>query len=80
MATVQAMEPSEFYVVDDAEAFLQQHPDLNYQIARLLAHRLHSVTTYLIDLKQQFESNEDHLGMVDEVLESILHHQEEQDP
>lgn len=79
MATVRALEDSTVYVVDDAAAFLERHPELNLQIARLLAHRLNSVTTYLVDLKQQFESNKDHLGMVDEVLESILHHQENQE-
>ncbi len=79
MATVRALEPSTFHVIEDAPSFLQDHPDLNLHIARLLAHRLHSVTTYLVDLKRQFESNEDHLGMVDEVLESILHHQKNQE-
>ncbi len=75
MATVRALEPSSFCEVEDAEAFLEKHPDLNLHIARLLARRLNAVTNYLVDIKAQFESHSDHLGMVDEVLESILHHQ-----
>jgi CRP/FNR family cyclic AMP-dependent transcriptional regulator len=79
MATVRTLKPSTFYVIDDAHHFLQKNPEINLHIARLLAVRLNSVTTYLVDLKQQFDSREDHLGMVDEVLESILHHHENQE-
>jgi CRP/FNR family cyclic AMP-dependent transcriptional regulator len=73
MATVRTLEPSTFFVIEHGESFLREHPDLNLHIARLLAQRLNSVTNYLVDLKEQFNSREDHLGMVDEVLESILH-------
>ncbi|MEM7146664.1 MAG: cyclic nucleotide-binding domain-containing protein [Verrucomicrobiota bacterium] len=79
MATVRALQPSTFIFIEDAQSFLQKNPEINLHIARLLALRLNSVTTYLVDLKQQFDSREDHLGMVDEVLESILHHHENQE-
>ncbi|MEM8954259.1 MAG: cyclic nucleotide-binding domain-containing protein [Verrucomicrobiota bacterium] len=79
MATVRTLKPSSFFFIEDAQAFLQNNPEVNLHIARLLALRLNSVTTYLVDLKQQFDSREDHLGMVDEVLESILHHHENQE-
>ena len=79
MASVKTLKPSTFYVAEDAAEFLKNHPELNFHIARLLATRLHSVTSYLVDLKQQFEANEDHLGMVDEVLESLLHHHSNRD-
>lgn len=72
-ATVRAVAPSRFYFVEDAEAFLRSHPDLTFQLARLLAKKLNSITTYLVDLKNQFEDQQDHLGMVDEVLETLLH-------
>jgi CRP-like cAMP-binding protein len=74
MATVRTLQPTSFYVVDDGIEFLQAHPDINLHIARLLAGRLNSVTNYLVDLQQQFNARDDHLGMVDEVLESLLHH------
>ena len=77
MATVRALEPARFYVVNDPRAFVESHPDIILALAKLLAKRLHTVTSYLVDLKRQFEDNEDHLGMVDEVLESLIHHQEE---
>ena len=75
MASVRALEPCAFRVADDPEAFLAANPALNLHIARTLASRLHGVTSYLVDLKRQFGEQEDHLGMVDEVLESLLHHQ-----
>jgi CRP-like cAMP-binding protein len=72
-ATVRATLPTRAYVVENAEAFLQGNPDLSFQLAKLLARKLNSITTYLVDLKNQFEDREDHLGMVNEVLESLLH-------
>jgi CRP-like cAMP-binding protein len=77
MATVRASRPSRVYIVEKARRFLEVHPDLAFHIARLLGQRLRLVTTYLVDLKRQFEQHADHLGMVDEVLESLLHHQGE---
>jgi CRP/FNR family cyclic AMP-dependent transcriptional regulator len=76
-ATVRALAPSRFYVVDDVAAFLSS-PDVTLSLSRLLAKRLQMVTTYLADLKHQFAEHDDHLGMVDEVLDSLLHHQEEE--
>ncbi len=75
MATVRAVEDSVFYVAEDGHDLLRNLPELNYHIALLLAKRLRSVTSYLVDLQKQFESHDDHLGMVDEVLESLIHHQ-----
>jgi hypothetical protein len=63
------------YAVDDAMVFLRSHRDVAYGVAELLAQRLHSMTTYLADLKRQYEDQEDHLGMVDEVLETLTHQQ-----
>jgi len=77
MATVRVTKPSRLYVVEKARRFLEAHPELAFHIAKLLGQRLRLVTTYLVDLKKQFEQHEDHLGMVDEVLESLVHHQGE---
>ena len=54
---------------------LGRHPELALPIARLLARRLQNVTSYLVDLKRQFGDRTDHLGMVEEVLESLAHEQ-----
>jgi hypothetical protein len=43
-------------------------------LARLLARRLHAMTTYLADLKQQYGDHEGGLGMVDTVLGSLMRH------
>jgi CRP-like cAMP-binding protein len=73
-ASVRAVEPSTFHVADDAIAFIGARPEIALAIARLLARRLHFVTTYLVDVKRQFEGSGDHLAIVDEVLESLVHH------
>jgi len=74
-ATVKAMEPCRFFIADEPAAFLKSNPEAHLHLSRLLAKRLNAVTTYLVDLKRQFEDQEDHLGMVDEVLDSLVHHQ-----
>jgi len=75
-ASVRAVEPSTFYVADDPLAFVGSRPEVALAISWLLARRLHFVTTYLVDVKRQFEGSGDHLSMVDEVLESLVHHQD----
>ena len=75
-ATVRALEACTFYVAEDPLAFLRSNPEIALELSRLLARRLHFVTTYLVDLKRQFEGSGDHLAMVDTVLESLVHHQE----
>ena len=75
MATVRVLSDAQLFVVHDPSAFLQSHHELALNLARLLARRLHSVTTYLADLKHQFEDHQGHLAMVDEVLETLVHHQ-----
>jgi len=76
MATVRALTPARFHVAENAIAFLQLSPQVSLGIARLLARRLQAMTSYLADLKHQFEDQGDHLAMVDEVLETLVHHQD----
>jgi CRP/FNR family transcriptional regulator, cyclic AMP receptor protein len=76
-ATVKTTGPCRVYVVDDAAAYLCAHPEITFWLSKLLAQRLHCVTSYLADLKAQFEDRSDHLGMVDEVLGTLLHTQDE---
>ena len=73
-ATVRAVTACDFLVVDDPRAFLTSSPEWCLHICELLARRLDSLNNYLVDVKRQFEGN-DHLGMVDEVLEALLHRQ-----
>jgi hypothetical protein len=66
------------FVFEDAESFLKSHPEIAFSLSRLLAERLNAATTYLVDLKRQFEGQGNHLGMVGEVLETLIlqQHQE----
>lgn len=72
-ASVRALMPSSVYVFEDAAAFLRSDPEIAFFVARMLAQRLNAATSYLVDVKQQYEGHGDHLGMVGEVLESLLH-------
>lgn len=74
MATVRTTTPSRLVRIEDAGRFLCENPDLAIEVARLLAERLTNVVGYLADLKRQF-AGRDHLGMVDEVLETLVHQQ-----
>jgi CRP/FNR family cyclic AMP-dependent transcriptional regulator len=76
MATVRALERSTLRVATDPRGFLASNPQITFAVARLLAKRLHFVSGYLADVKRQFEDHQSHLGIVDEVLETLVHHQE----
>lgn len=75
MATVRALTTCRAYVVEDASAFLQSNTQISYELSRLLAQRLHGVTTYLVDLKRQYEDHSNHFMMIDDVLETLVHQQ-----
>lgn len=76
MASVRTLEAATFHVAQDPAGFLEANPRVTIELSRLLARRLHLVTSYLVDLKRQFEGSGDHLEMVDEVLENLVHHQD----
>ena len=73
-ATVRAVKPCAFYCVEHAREFLQESPPICLHVCELLARRLDALNRYLVDVKHQFEGH-DHIGMVDEVLEALLHRQ-----
>ena len=70
-ATVRARTKVAVRAPEDAATFLRQHPEIAFYLARLLAQRLNAATTYLVDVKRQYEGHGDHLGMVGEVLEAL---------
>jgi CRP-like cAMP-binding protein len=71
-ADVIANEESVLAVIENARRMLEQEADLPLALARLLAARLHVMTTYLADIKQQYADHEGGLGMVDVVLGSLM--------
>jgi len=77
-ATVRTTSPVGAFVFDDAESFLKSNPEIAFLLGRLLAERLNAATTYLVDLKRQFEGQGNHLAMVGEVLETLIHQQHEE--
>ena len=74
-ATVRALTPAVVHEYIDGAEFLKSDPDTTLAVARLLAQRLHSATTYLVDLKRQYAGHGTHLAMVSEVLASLVHQQ-----
>jgi len=78
MATVKSIKTTNLYVVNDAADFLKSNTDITFHLAKTLAQRLNGITSYLVDIKKQFEGSEDHFGMVDEVLESLIYNQDDE--
>ena len=73
-ATVRTLKPSSFAVIENPRQFLESSADASLHVAKLLASRLDSLTKYLVDVKEQYGGH-DHIGMVDEVLETLMHRQ-----
>ena len=78
-ARVRTLKPSRFGVVENPLQLLASSPEASLHIARMLAKRLDALARYLVDVKQQYEGH-DHLGMVDEVLETLMHRQPQVPP
>ncbi len=77
-ATARALGDVTVHVIKDGPQYFRTHPGLAWLVARLLAHRLNAATSYVVDLKRQFENHSDHLAMVGEVLETLIHQQEQE--
>ena len=73
-ATVRALRPSRFAIIEDPRQFLTSSAAASFHVAGLLAKRLDALNKYLVDVKRQYEGH-DHLGMVDDVLETLMHRQ-----
>lgn len=72
IAQVTAAGPVRMHIAEDAEAFLREHPEVNLFIARSLAKKVDAMSCYLVDLKEQYAGDDSHLGMVHEVLDSLM--------
>ena len=73
-ATVRSLKPGSIAVIEAPHQFLASSAAASLQVASLLARRLDALNKYLVDVKRQYEGH-DHLGMVDEVLETLMHRQ-----
>lgn len=72
IAEVRAVRDSTFRVAEHPEEFLRKHPEVNLEIAISLAKKVDAMSCYLVDLKRQYADESNHLGMVGDVLDSIL--------
>ncbi len=73
-ATVRAVGEVRLRVTDAPIAFLSDRPGVALEVLRTTASRLDGMTHYLVDVKQQYADVGGHLGMVDRILDTLLHH------
>jgi len=73
-ATVRAVQPCIFHVIENPRAYLEATPRVSLHVCELLAARLDALNRYLVDVRQQL-AGDDHIGMVDEVLATLMHRQ-----
>lgn len=74
-ATVRCQTPCVLRVADDPEALFAAHPEAALELARVCAGRVDALTSYLVDVKQQYAELDGHLGMLDTVLAALTHQQ-----
>jgi CRP-like cAMP-binding protein len=74
-ATVRAESELVVHEIADAPAFLAERPGVALAVLRMTAERLDGMTRYLVDVKAQFAGLGGHLGMVDRILDTLVHHQ-----
>lgn len=72
-ADVVAVEDAVMRVAEEPLAFLRDNPEVNLHVSRLLALRLNAASQYLVDVREQLGECSDHVGLVDGVLDAILH-------
>ncbi len=74
-ASVIATSPCTFRHAADPAALCSAHPEIALTISRVLAQRLDSLSRYLVAIKEEFKDRTDHLGMLDQILATLLHRQ-----
>jgi CRP/FNR family transcriptional regulator, cyclic AMP receptor protein len=63
------------HVIEDPEAFLTEQPGAAWAVLRMTASRLDGMTKYLVDVKRQLAEEEGHLGMLGQIVDTLVHHQ-----
>lgn len=74
-ATMRAERDTTVLWADDGAAYLAARPDVLLEVARALATRLDNLTGHLADIQRQYADDSGHLGMLDDVLSTLMHHQ-----
>ncbi len=73
-ASVIALTDTTLLEAADGAAFLAEHPEVLFEVARTLATRLDNLTGHLVDVKRQYGGESTHLGMLDDILSTLVHH------
>jgi CRP/FNR family cyclic AMP-dependent transcriptional regulator len=74
-ATLRADSDVRVHVIDDPMTFLVERPGAALAVLRTTASRLDGLTQYVADVKRQLAGSEGHLGMVGQILDTLVHHQ-----
>ena len=74
-ATLRADSDVRVHVIEDPMTFLVEQPGAALAVLQTTASRLDGLTQYVADVKQQLAGSEGHLGMVGEILDTLVHHQ-----
>lgn len=74
-ATMRAERDTTALWADDGAAYITARPDVLLEVARALATRLDNLTGHLTDVQRQYGDDSGHLGMLDDVLSTLMHHQ-----
>lgn len=72
-ADVVATENVTCFQAENPMDFLRAHPEIAVQVCVALAYRVDAATQYLLDVKEQMRECSDHVGMVNGVLDAIVH-------
>ena len=73
-ATIRALEPCVFRVIQNPRDFLKESPLVCWHVCEAITQRLATLCAYLGDAQRQFAGS-DHIGMMREVLAALLHRQ-----
>ncbi|MEZ0253966.1 MAG: cyclic nucleotide-binding domain-containing protein [Chthoniobacter sp.] len=74
VATIRALQDCVFRVVTNPRTFLPESPLVCWHVCETIAHRTAVLSAYLADVQRQLAGN-DHLGMMSDVLATLLHRQ-----
>jgi CRP/FNR family cyclic AMP-dependent transcriptional regulator len=74
-ATLRAVDSCIVLCADDGAEYLRSRPDVLFDVAAALATRLDNLTGHLTDIQRQYGGDGSHLGMLEDVLSTLMHHQ-----
>ncbi|HSA81599.1 MAG TPA: cyclic nucleotide-binding domain-containing protein [Geminicoccaceae bacterium] len=70
-ATVTAVQPCSFHVVEEPEAFLEAEPKVAVYVARVLARRMNAVNHLLVEARRRASDSDQLRGVLAETLDRI---------